>query len=44
MSEFANPCDNAKVESFFRTLKVEEVYIFYYDSFEEAIQKITHFI
>lgn len=44
MSERANPYDNAKMESFFRTLKVEEVYMFEYDSFEEAIQGITHFI
>ena len=29
---------------FFRTLKVQEVYIFEYDNFEEAIQGITHFI
>ena len=26
MSERVNPYDNAKMESFFRTLKVEEVY------------------
>lgn len=44
MSERANPYDNAKMESFFRTLKVEEVYIFEYNDFEEAIQSITHFI
>lgn len=44
MSEHANPYDNAKMESFFRTLKVEEVYMFEYDSFEEALQSITHFI
>jgi transposase InsO family protein len=29
---------------FFQTLKVEEVYMFEYESFEEAIQSITHFI
>ncbi|MQY74246.1 MAG: IS3 family transposase [Clostridia bacterium] len=28
MSDKANPYDNAKMESFFRTLKVEEVYIY----------------
>ena len=27
MSDKANPYDNAKMESFFRTLKVEEVYM-----------------
>ena len=35
---------NAKSQSFFRTLKVEEVCMFEYDSFEEAVQGITHFI
>jgi len=44
MSERANPYDNAKMESFFRTLKVEEVYMFEYDSFEDALQGLTRFI
>ena len=44
MSQRANPYDNAKMESFFRTLKVEEVYMFEYDNFEEASQGLTHFI
>jgi len=44
MSERANPYDNAKMESFFRTLKVEEVYMFEYENFEDALQGLTHFI
>ena len=44
MSERANPYYNAKMESFFRTLKVEEVYMFEYDSFEDALQGLTRFI
>ncbi|MCL5771267.1 MAG: IS3 family transposase [Actinobacteria bacterium] len=44
MSERANPYDNAKMESFFRTFKVEEVYMFEYNDFEEAAQGIGHFI
>ena len=44
MSERANPYDNAKMESFFRTLKVEEVYMFEYDNFEDARQGLTRFI
>lgn len=44
MSERANPYDNAKMESFFRTLKVEEVYMFEYDNFEEALGGLTNFI
>lgn len=44
MSQAANPYDNAKMESFFRTLKVEEVYMFEYDSFEEVLKRIPYFI
>jgi hypothetical protein len=44
MSQRANPYDNAKMESFFRTLKVEEVYMFEYDNFEEASHGLTPFI
>ncbi|GAI21064.1 unnamed protein product, partial [marine sediment metagenome] len=33
MSGKANPYDNAKMESFFRTLKVEEVYMSEYRTF-----------
>ena len=44
MSERTNPYDNAKMESFFRTLKVEEVYMFEYESFEDASQRLTYFI
>lgn len=44
MSERANPYDNAKMESFFRTLKVEEVYMFEYYTFEDALQGLTRFI
>ena len=32
------------MESFFRTLEVEEVYMFEYDNFEEALRGIMHFI
>ena len=44
MSERANPYDNAKMEPFFRTLKVEEVYMFEYDNFEDALKGLTRFI
>ena len=44
MSERANPYDNAKSKSFFRTLKVEEVYMFEYDNFEDVLQGLTRFI
>ena len=44
MSEKANSYDNAKMESFFRTLKVEEVCMFEYASFEEMLDRIPYFI
>lgn len=39
-----NPYENAKAESFFRTLKMEELYIKDYKRFEEAEQNIAEFI
>ena len=36
MSAVGNPYDNAKAESFFKTLKIEEVYLKQYQSFAEA--------
>src|SRR5260370_38528547 len=36
MSSVSNPYDNAKAESFFKTLKQEEVYLKEYRSFEDA--------
>jgi putative transposase len=44
MSGKANPYDNAKMESFFRTLKVEEVYMSEYITFEDALNSIPYFI
>jgi len=44
MSGKANPYDNAKMESFFRTLKVEEVYMNEYRTFEDALNSIPYFI
>ena len=44
MSERANPYDNAKIESFFKTLKVEEVYMFEYDTFTDVASRVTYFI
>ena len=36
MSSKANLYDNAKIESFFRSLKAEEVYMFSYETYEEV--------
>ena len=44
MSSVGNPYDNAKAESFFKTLKQEEVYLKEYDSFADAEQNLTVFI
>jgi len=44
MSGKANPYENAKIESFFRTLKVEEIYMFDYGTYEEVLNRIPYFI
>ena len=44
MSDKANPYDNAKMESFFRTLKVEEVYMGEYNTYEDMLFSIPYFI
>ncbi len=44
MAGKANPYENAKAESFFRNLKVEEVYLKDYRDFEEAEENIGEFI
>jgi len=44
MSAKGNAYDNAKAESFFKTLKQEEVYLKQYHTFEEASANIGQFI
>lgn len=44
MAAVANPYENAKAESFFRTLKMEEVYIKDYRDFFEAEENLGAFI
>jgi transposase InsO family protein len=44
MSRRGNPYDNAKAESFIKTLKYEEVYLYEYESLEEAKFRIGYFI
>jgi len=44
MASVGNPYENAKAESFFRTLKMEEVYLKDYQDFEEAQENIGEFI
>ena len=44
MSRRGNPYDNAEMESFNKTLKVEEVYLSEYESFFDAKKNIKKFI
>jgi len=44
MSAVGNPYDNAKAESFFKTLKREEVYLNHYQTFQEAEANLSRFI
>lgn len=44
MSARGNPYDNARIESFFKTLKQEEVYIYEYHDFQEARDRIAYFL
>jgi transposase InsO family protein len=44
MSRKANPYDNALAESFMKTLKYEEVYLFEYENFAEARRRIGQFL
>ena len=44
MSRKGNPYDNAFAECFIKTLKVEEVYLNEYETFEDALRNIWHFI
>jgi transposase InsO family protein len=44
MSRTGNPYDNARMESFMKTLKSEEVHINEYNTFEDAKANVTHFI
>jgi len=44
MSRTGNPYDNAYAESFFKTLKYEEVHLQNYESFEEVLEKLPKFI
>lgn len=44
MSAKGNPYDNAFTESFFKTLKQEEVYLWEYETFSDVIERIPYFI
>lgn len=44
MSRSGNPYDNAFAESFMKTLKKEEVYLWEYETFNDVIERISYFI
>ncbi len=44
MSRRGNPYDNAKAESFMKTVKVEAVYLMSYETFEDVKEDIPRFI
>ena len=44
MSRTGNPYDNAIMESFFKTLKYEEIYLCEYETYEDVSEKIPYFI
>jgi putative transposase len=44
MSRRGNPYDNAYVESFMKTLKVEEVYLQNYRTYQDVIESVPRFI
>ena len=44
MSRTGNPYDNARMESFFKTLKYEEVYLCEYETYEDVITRLPYFI
>lgn len=44
MARKGNPYDNAMMESFFKTLKHEEVYLYEYDTIDDVKARVPHFI
>ena len=44
MGRRGNPYDNANAESFMKTLKVEEVYLMEYETFEDVALSLPRFI
>jgi len=44
MARAGNPYENAMIESFFKTLKYEEVYLCEYETIEDVLERLPYFI
>jgi len=44
MSASGNPYDNAHMESFYKTLKYEEVHLWNYETFQHALDRVPYFL
>jgi transposase InsO family protein len=44
MARTGNPYENARMESFFKTLKYEEVHLYEYETFDDVIARLPYFI
>ncbi len=44
MARAGNPYENAMMESFFKTLKYEEVNLWEYETFEDVVTRLPYFI
>ena len=44
MSRRGNPYDNARMESFFKTLKQEEVYLYEYETIDDVMARLPLFL
>ena len=44
MARTGNPYENARMESFFKTLKCEEVYLCEYETYEDVVTRLPYFI